>query len=45
MGYDRRAAEAALVKADAAVDGGISGADREKELFREAIVSLSGAQG
>jgi Holliday junction DNA helicase RuvA len=43
MGYDRRAAEAALTRADAAIDKGISGADREKELFREAIVSLSGA--
>jgi Holliday junction DNA helicase RuvA len=45
MGYDRRTAEAALAKADAAIDRGISGADREKELFREAIVSLSGTRG
>jgi Holliday junction DNA helicase RuvA len=45
MGYDRRAAEAALAKAGAALDRELSGVDREKELFREAIVNLSGAQG
>ncbi|MDR1104961.1 MAG: Holliday junction branch migration protein RuvA [Treponema sp.] len=45
MGYDRRAASEALAKADAALDAGIRGAEREKELFREAIVNLSGPEG
>jgi Holliday junction DNA helicase RuvA len=45
MGYDRRIAQEALAKADAALDAGIRGAEREQELFREAIVNLSGPQG
>jgi Holliday junction DNA helicase RuvA len=45
MGYERRAAEDALAKADAALDSAVAGADREKTLFREAIVYLSGQTG
>jgi Holliday junction DNA helicase RuvA len=44
MGYDRRAASEALAKAEAAVGGSkLSAAEREKLLFKEAIVYLSGA--
>jgi Holliday junction DNA helicase RuvA len=42
MGYDKRAAAEAVARAEAALDPGITGADREKLLFREAIVTLSG---
>jgi Holliday junction DNA helicase RuvA len=42
MGYDKRAAAEAVARAEEALDPGITGADREKALFREAIVSLSG---
>ncbi|MDR1375111.1 MAG: Holliday junction branch migration protein RuvA [Treponema sp.] len=45
MGYDKRAAAAALEKAAAALEGrlppGTAGAEREKLLFKEAIVYLS----
>ena len=41
MGYDRRAAAEALSRAEKAVPPGISGADKEKLLFKEAIVYLS----
>jgi len=43
MGYDRRAAVEALSRADANVDASLSAAAREKLLFKEAIVYLSGA--
>jgi Holliday junction DNA helicase RuvA len=42
MGYDRRAAVDALAKADAAVPSSLAPVEREKLLFKEAIVSLSG---
>jgi Holliday junction DNA helicase RuvA len=42
MGYDKRAAAEAVARAEAALDPEITGADREKFLFREAIVYLSG---
>ena len=42
MGYDRRAAVEALAKADAAVPPDIAPVEREKRLFKEAIVFLSG---
>ena len=43
MGYDRRAAVEALARADANIDASLSAAAREKLLFKEAIVYLSGA--
>ena len=46
MGYDRRAAAEALAKAEAAVNsanGALPDAEKEKLLFKEAIVYLSGA--
>jgi Holliday junction DNA helicase RuvA len=43
MGYDRRAASEALAKADTAIGAKVTGAEREKLLFKEAIVYLSGA--
>ena len=43
MGYDRRAATEALAKAEAEVPPGTVGADKEKLLFKEAIVFLSGS--
>lgn len=43
MGYDRRAAAEALAKAEPSVDAGLPAAEREKLLFKEAIVYLSGA--
>jgi Holliday junction DNA helicase RuvA len=43
MGYHRRAAADALAKADAAIGAKAAGAEREKLLFQEAIVYLSGA--
>jgi len=42
MGYDRRQAADALTKADASIGEGITGAEREKQLFKEAIIYLSG---
>jgi Holliday junction DNA helicase RuvA len=42
MGYDRRQASAALEKAVAGVDSGLSGAQKEQAVFREAILSLGG---
>jgi Holliday junction DNA helicase RuvA len=41
MGYDRRAAAEALSKAEAGIAADISGEEREKQLFRGAIVFLS----
>jgi len=43
MGYDRRLASEALAKADAVVDSSLADDVREKLLFKEAIVYLSGA--
>ncbi|MDR1277394.1 MAG: Holliday junction branch migration protein RuvA [Treponema sp.] len=43
MGYDKRAAADALAKAEASLPPGAEGAEREKILFREAIVLLSQA--
>ena len=43
MGYDRRAVVEALARADANIDASLSAAAREKLLFKEAIVYLSGA--
>jgi len=42
MGYDRRAAAEALSKADAGIDKTLAADAREKLLFKEAIVYLSG---
>jgi len=42
MGYDRRAASEALAKADAGIDANLAQNTREKLLFKEAIVYLSG---
>jgi len=42
MGYDRRAAAEALAKADAGIDSSLAQDVREKLLFKEAIVYLSG---
>ena len=42
MGYDRRAAVDALAKAHAAVPESLAPVEREKLLFKEAIVYLSG---
>jgi Holliday junction DNA helicase RuvA len=41
MGYDRKAAIDALAKAEAALEPGIPEADREKILFKQAIMYLS----
>ncbi|MDR2101862.1 MAG: Holliday junction branch migration protein RuvA [Treponema sp.] len=41
MGYDKRAAAEALTAAEAALPPGTGGAEKEKILFREAIVRLS----
>jgi Holliday junction DNA helicase RuvA len=41
MGYDKRAAADALAAAEAGLPPGINGAEKEKLLFREAIVRLS----
>jgi Holliday junction DNA helicase RuvA len=43
MGYDQRSALEALAKAEAALPPGLSGAELEKALFRQAILYLSGA--
>jgi Holliday junction DNA helicase RuvA len=42
MGYDRRAAGEALARAEADLAPGLSGEEKEKELFRLAIRYLSG---
>ncbi|MDR0628552.1 MAG: Holliday junction branch migration protein RuvA [Treponema sp.] len=42
MGYDKRAAADALAKAGASLSPGISGAEQEKQLFKQAILYLSG---
>ncbi|MDR0553298.1 MAG: Holliday junction branch migration protein RuvA [Treponema sp.] len=44
MGYDRRAAADALAKADAAIEASrcVTGEEREKLLFKQAIAYLSG---
>jgi Holliday junction DNA helicase RuvA len=42
MGYDRKAAAEALGRADASLDRGLSGAEREQRLFKQAILYLSG---
>jgi Holliday junction DNA helicase RuvA len=41
MGYDKRAAAEALAKAERSLPPGATGAEKEKILFREAIVLLS----
>jgi Holliday junction DNA helicase RuvA len=41
MGYDKRAAAEALAGAEALLPPGLNGAEREKFLFREAILRLS----
>ena len=41
MGYDRRAAADALARADKEIGGQVKDAEREKLLFKEAIVYLS----
>jgi Holliday junction DNA helicase RuvA len=41
MGYERRAAAEALAKAEKGLPSGISGAEKEKLLFKEAIIYLS----
>jgi Holliday junction DNA helicase RuvA len=43
MGYDQKAVADALAKAEAALPAGLSGAELEKTLFRQAILYLSGA--
>jgi Holliday junction DNA helicase RuvA len=42
MGYDRRASAEAVAKAAEALDPALTGTEKEKFLFREAIVYLSG---
>jgi Holliday junction DNA helicase RuvA len=42
MGYDRKAAAEALARAEAALPPGLGGAEKEKTLFRQAIMYLSG---
>lgn len=41
MGYDKRAAVEALARAEAALPPGLSGAEKEKLLFKQAIIQLS----
>ncbi len=43
MGYDRRAASDALAKAELSVGRDLPEKEREKLLFQEAIINLSGA--
>ncbi|MDR2094883.1 MAG: Holliday junction branch migration protein RuvA [Treponema sp.] len=45
MGYDRRQAAAAMEKAAAGAYPGLSGAQKEQAVFREAILSLGGQSG
>ena len=42
MGYERHAAQEALVKAEAELLPGLDEAEREKLLFKQAIVQLTG---
>jgi Holliday junction DNA helicase RuvA len=42
MGYDRRAATDALAKAEAALPPGLNDTEKEKALFKQAIIYLSG---
>ena len=41
MGYDRRSAAEALTRAEAELPPGVSGEEREKLLFKQAIIGLS----
>ncbi|MDR0390088.1 MAG: Holliday junction branch migration protein RuvA [Spirochaetaceae bacterium] len=41
MGYDKRAAAEALARAETTLPPGISGAEKEKLLFKQAIIHLS----
>jgi len=41
MGYERKTAMQALEKAEAGVDAGLPAAEKEKLLFKEAIINLS----
>ena len=43
MGYDQKSVMEALTKAEASLPPGLSDAEREKALFRQAILCLSGA--
>jgi Holliday junction DNA helicase RuvA len=43
MGYDRRQAAQALAKAETSVDDDLPANEKEKLIFKEAILSLSGA--
>jgi Holliday junction DNA helicase RuvA len=43
MGYDRRQAAEALKKAESSISADLPAAEKEKQLFKEAIVYLSGA--
>jgi hypothetical protein len=43
MGYDKRAAAEALNRAESALPAGLSPAEKEKSLFKNAIVYLSGS--
>ena len=43
MGYDRKAAAEALSRAEKEIPGDVKGAEKEKLLFKEAIVYLSGS--
>ena len=43
MGYDKRAAADALARAEGELPPGVSGAEKEKLLFKQAIVYLSGS--
>ncbi|MDR1575578.1 MAG: Holliday junction branch migration protein RuvA [Treponema sp.] len=43
MGYEKRSAAEAVAKAEAALPPGLAPAEREKQLFKEAIVYLSGS--
>jgi Holliday junction DNA helicase RuvA len=43
MGYDKKQAAEALAKADGELEASVKGAERERLLFKRAIVSLSGA--
>jgi len=45
MGFDRKAASDAVAKAESGMKAGLSPAEQEKFLFKEAIVLLSGAGG
>jgi len=42
MGYDKRAAAEALARAEGELPPGVSGEEKEKLLFKQAIVYLSG---